>query len=314
MLATATDRLPADDSAWAFELKWDGVRAVVRVDGDGVAARSRNDLDITRAYPELQQLSEVAGLRPGAVLDGELVAFDRDGQPSFERLQQRMHVADAAKAQRLAASVPVRLLVFDLLHLGRRSLLDQAFRDRRARLQGLAIEVPGATTPPSWMGGGADVLAVSKAQRLEGVVIKRLDSAYQPGVRSKSWLKLKNVRMQEVVIGGWRPGAGRRSGAIGSLLVGVPSSAGLDYVGHVGTGFTDLALRMIEDALHPLQRESSPFAAPLPTADRRDARWVEPRLVGEIVFTEWTREGRMRHPSWRGLRPDKRVEEVVRES
>jgi bifunctional non-homologous end joining protein LigD len=145
-------------------------------------------------------------------------------------------------------------------------------------------------------------------------VAKRLDSAYEPGRRSRCWQKLKNIRMQEVVIGGWRPGAGRRAGTIGSLLLGIPGSDGLDYAGHVGTGFTDRALADLAGQLAPLRRDTSPFAAELPAADRRDAQWADARLVGEVAFTEWTRDGRLRHPTWRGLRPDKLPEEVTRES
>jgi len=312
MLATAADDLPDDDARWAFELKWDGVRAIVRIDAGRVEARSRNDRDVTVAYPELGRLTDL--LPGGLLLDGEMVAFDAAGRPSFELLQSRMHISTAERATHLAAETPVRFLVFDLLFAAGRSLVGSPYAERRALLEALALDDPAATTSPAWQGGGADVLAASRAQHLEGIVAKRLDSAYEPGRRSRMWRKLKNIRTQEVVIGGWRPGNGRRAGAIGSLLVGVPGPAGLDYAGHVGTGFTERALADLGEQLAPLARDSSPFAVDLPTADRRDAHWVDPRLVGEAAFTVWTRDGRLRHPTWRGLRPDKNPGEVVRES
>lgn len=311
MLATAIEALPPDDERWQFELKWDGVRALLRTGDGSIQLRSRNDLDITGAYPELRSLTD---LPEGLLIDGEIVAFDEAGRPSFERLQRRMHVGDAARAARLAQQVPVRLVVFDLLACEGRSLVDEPLTHRRDLLETLDFSGPEADLSPAWRGGGQHVLDASRQQQLEGVVAKRADSCYEAGKRSRMWLKLKNLRTQEVVIGGWRPGAGRRRDAIGSLLLGVPSEAGLDYAGHVGTGFTDQMLRDLAGDLAPLSRTSSPFATELPAAHRRDARWVEPRLVGEVAFTEWTRENRLRHPTWRGLRPDKSPSDVVRES
>lgn len=310
MLATATDALPADDDRWLFELKWDGVRALLRTGDHSLDLRSRNDLSVTASYPELRHLS----LPDGLLLDGEIVALDAAGRPSFERLQRRMHVGDPAKAASLTSHVPVRYLVFDVLACEGRSLIDVPLTERRKLLETLDISGPYADTPPAWHGSGADVLAASQQQRLEGVVAKRADSCYEPGRRSRLWLKLKNLRTQEVVVGGWRPGAGRRLNTIGSLLLGIPSVNCLDYVGHVGTGFTDQMLADLAADLATLQQDRSPFAAELPAAHRRDARWVRPEIVGEVVFTEWTQEGRLRHPAWRGLRPDKSPADVVRES
>jgi bifunctional non-homologous end joining protein LigD len=304
---------PAQDDAWAYEMKWDGVRAVAYLRGGRVRLMSRNDLDVTRSYPE------VAAPPPGlageaAVLDGELVTFGEGGRPSFARLQERMHVQDPAVARRLAERVPVVYLVFDVLHLGDRSLLRTPYGERRAALVGLDVDGDAWRVPPSFRGPGADVLAASKESGLEGVVAKRLASAYLPGRRSPDWRKVKHVRMQEVVIAGWRPGQGRREGRLGSLILGVQGPAGLEHVGGVGTGFTERMLGELAGDLAPLARATSPFAHELPRAETRDARWVEPRLVGEVVFTEWTPDGRLRHPSWRGLRPDKEPQEVRRES
>jgi bifunctional non-homologous end joining protein LigD len=303
---------PAEDDAWAYELKWDGVRAVAYVDGGSVRLMSRNDLDVTRSYPEVAALP--AALRGvSAVLDGELVTFDERGRPSFARLQERMHVKDEAVARRLAERVPVVYLVFDVLHLDGRALLRTPYSARRAELAGLDAGGEAWRVPPSFSGPGADVLAASAENGLEGVVAKRLTSGYLPGRRSPDWRKVKHQRMQEVVVAGWRPGKGRREGGLGSLILGVPGAAGLEFAGGVGTGFTGRMLDDLAARLAPLARSTPPFARELPRAETRDAHWVEPRLVGEVVFTEWTPDGRLRHPSWRGLRPDKDPGDVRRE-
>lgn len=313
MMATLRDELPADDDRWAYEMKWDGVRAVVYVDGGRPTAYSRNDLDITDSYPELRAMAEAMGSTQ-AVLDGELVALDDAGRPSFERLQPRMHISSAAKARSLMRLIPVTYLIFDVLHLDGRSTLQLPYRERRQLLESLALSGPSWRTPPAWFGGGADVLAASAEQGLEGVIAKRAGSTYQPGRRSDAWLKVKNLRTQEVVIGGWKPGSGRRGGTIGSLLVGIPDGDELRYAGKVGTGFTDAVLRDLGRRLARIEADTSPFAGAVPNADARAARWVTPELVGEVRFAEWTRDGRLRHPAWRGLRPDKARGDVVRES
>jgi bifunctional non-homologous end joining protein LigD len=313
MMATLADALPADDEQWAYEMKWDGVRAVVHVDGGRPIAWSRNDIDITDTYPELRAMAESMGASQ-AVLDGELVALDPTGRPSFEKLQPRMHVSGAARIRRLTSSVPVTYFVFDVLHLDGRSTVGMPYRERRALLEGLGLSGPSWQTPPVWFGGGQDVLAAAREQGLEGVVAKQVESTYQPGARSRNWLKIKNLRTQEVLVAGWTSGKGRRAGSIGSLLLAIPAADGLHYAGKVGTGFTGAALRALQGRLEPLTRNDSALGDDVPKADARDAHWVEPELVGEVRFTEWTRDGRLRHPAWRGLRPDKRPDQVVRES
>jgi bifunctional non-homologous end joining protein LigD len=298
---------PAHEADWAFELKWDGVRAVVYADlaDAAIAAFSRNDRDITVSYPELESLRALLG-GVDAVLDGELVAFDPiTGRPSFGTLQNRMHIADRAAAQRLRARIPVTYVVFDLLRLQGQSLLRLPYTDRRALLEQLGLDGESVQTGPSFRGSAADIWAASREQQLEGVVAKQLDSPYDPGRRSPNWRKVKHFLDQEVVIGGWRPGAGRRAGRIGSLMMGIPEGTGLRYVGHVGTGFTDSHLEILGQLFAGLERASSPFVTPLPNAIARDAHWVEPSIVGEVSFGEWTTDGVLRHPSWRGLRPDK---------
>ncbi len=313
MLATP-GTLPAPDQAeqWAYEMKWDGIRAVLYVEGGRVRVMTRNDRDVTGTYPELQALGEALGSRQ-CVLDGEIIAFDEDGRSSFAALQPRMHLTKAAQVRRLAEQVPVVYLAFDLLHLDGHSTLELPYRDRRELLEVLELAGRNWQTPPYFPGTGEAALGVSRDQGLEGIVAKRLQSRYESGRRSPSWLKVKTFRTQEVVVGGWKPGSGRRAGGVGSLLVGVNGPEGLVYAGKVGTGFTQ---QMLDDAgrtLRPLERKTSPFAGALPREVTRDAHWVTPRLVGEVAFTEWTRDGRLRAPSWRGWRADKDPAEVVRE-
>ncbi len=301
-----------EDAAWGYEMKWDGVRAVVYVEGGRARAMTRNDRDVTNTYPEVRALAEAMGATQ-AVLDGELVTFDPAGKPSFGQLQQRMHVTGAGQIRRLVETVPVVYLIFDLLHLDGRSLLDLPYVERRELLDGLGLAGRSWQTPPYFAGGGADVVLASLDQGLEGVVAKRLDSKYLPGRRGDSWRKVKNIRTQEVVVVGWKPGQGRREGRIGSLLLGLSTDEGLMYAGHVGTGFTEAMLDDLSARLRPLARKTSSLADEVPRPQARDASWVTPKLVGEVAFSEWTRDGRLRHPSWRGLRPDKSLGEVVRE-
>jgi bifunctional non-homologous end joining protein LigD len=312
MLATAGE-LPsaADEEAWAFEMKWDGVRAVVYVDGV-VRVLTRNDREVAATYPELGGLADALSGRP-LVLDGEIVALDEAGRPSFGQLQARMHVQRPSTA--LLAQVPVSLLVFDVLHTGGEPQISRTYDQRRAVLDDLGLVGPSWATPPAFEGDGAAAMAASRAQGLEGVIAKRRTSAYLPGRRSRDWVKVKHILMQEVVVGGWSPGEGRRAGGLGSLLLGVPDDDGrLVYAGHVGTGFSDRVLADLMARLTRLEQLTPPFADEVPRAHARGARWVQPLMVGEVAFSEWTRDGRMRHPTWRGLRPDKEPGEVRRES
>jgi bifunctional non-homologous end joining protein LigD len=312
MMATAASSLPPADASWAYEMKWDGLRALAYIEGGAVRLWSRTGRDITAGYPELRDMA--AGVRADqAVLDGEIVAFGGAEWPSFEAIQQRMNLAPA-QSRLLAAEVPVTYLAFDLLSLDGRSLLDEPYSQRRAQLDALGLNGRHWQTPPSFTdAAGPDVLAVSKQHGLEGVVAKRLASRYEPGKRSQSWRKIKNVRRQEAVVGGWKPGEGNRAGQIGSLLIGVQGPVGLDYAGHVGTGFTQQTLAMLGERLAPLRRGTSPFATPVPPEHARAAVWAEPLVVVEVAFTQWTSEGRMRAASYKGLRNDKDPAEVVRE-
>ena len=301
--------LPADDDAWAYEVKWDGVRALVAVEDGRITLTSRNGNDVTASYPELAALG--AELPRPALLDGEVVAFNDEGRTDFGLLQARMHVGRPSSA--LQRATPVQLLVFDLLHLDGTSLLDQPWDARRAALEELDLQGEAWQVPPAFLGGGAAVLEVTRAQGLEGVVAKRRTSPYAPGRRSDDWRKLKHVRRTSVVVAGWKPGEGGRAGRLGSLLLGVQGSTGLEFAGHVGTGFSAATLAMLGERLAALRRESSPFATEVPREHARTAVWVDPVLVAEVDYTEWTREGRLRHPSYKGLRDDVPPEEVVRQ-
>ena len=312
MLATAGSALPKDDGKWGYEFKWDGVRAVVFVEGGRARAQSRNLLDITASYPELAALGEALGARQ-LVLDGELVAFDAKGRSDFGLLQQRMKLTGAA-VRRMMQEVPVVFLVFDVLHVDGHSTMTLPYRDRRELLESLQLSGPSWQVPPYFPGDGDAVLEASVTQGFEGVVAKRLDSVYQPGRRSDLWRKVKNISRQELVVGGWTRGEGRREGELGSLLVGYHDDTGLRYAGHVGTGFTDKTLRELKTALKPLRRKDSPFVDPVPTAYAKKSTYVEPELVAEVEFTEWTRDSKLRHPSFKGLRPDKAARDVVRET
>lgn len=313
MLATLGS-LPPDTGGWAFEMKWDGVRAIAFVGGGSAQFWSRTGRDVTSSYPELRGLAAAVG-PARMVLDGEVVAFG-DGQwPSFEALQQRINISSPAQIERLAAELPVSYLVFDLLSLDGRPLLDAPYSERRALLDGLGLDGRHWQTPPSFTDvAGADLLEVSRRHGLEGVVAKRLTSRYEPGRRSPAWRKVKVRHRQEAVVGGWTRGEGNRAGLIGSLLVGVQGPAGLEYAGHVGTGFTQDTLVMLGQRLEPLRRATSPFAAPVPPEHARAAIWVEPRLVVDVEFGGWTSADIMRAAAYKGLRSDKDPAEVIRES
>ncbi|HVS68148.1 MAG TPA: non-homologous end-joining DNA ligase [Mycobacteriales bacterium] len=313
MLATA-GALPAADDGWAFEPKWDGIRAITRLDGDGgIDARSRNGQDLTAMFPEL---SALVGSCPGTplTLDGELVALDEAGIPRFGLLQQRLNLTTAATIARRADEVPASYIVFDVLFQGDRPTTGETYDERRARLEQLTIDTDGIVTSQAYRDvPGADVFQAASSRGLEGVVAKRRLSTYRPGARSTDWIKVKAMRTQEVVIGGWLPGQGRLCETFGALLLGVPDHDELVYAGKVGTGFDERTRARLFALLKKLATDSSPFATPIDAKDRRDAQYVEPEIVGEVQFGEWTGDGRLRHPSWRGVRPDKSPRDVRRE-
>jgi bifunctional non-homologous end joining protein LigD len=310
MLATLAD-LPHDESRYAFEIKWDGVRAIAYVDGGRARFEGRRGNDITSRYPELRGLGPALGATP-AVLDGEIVAFDGE-RPSFERLQRRMHVSNERAVRRLMGEVPVVYVLFDLLWFDGHSTISLPYRERRKLLDELGLQGASWQTPAAHEGDGAGLLEASRGLGLEGVVAKLLDSVYEPGRRSRAWLKVKNHCSQEFVIGGWVPGQGMRA-SLGALLIGYYEStepgARLQYAGRVGTGLSGDEIKRLLRLLEPLRRDTSPFSPP-PRV--KDAVYVEPELVAEVRFTEWTQTGAVRHPAYLGLREDADPRQVVRE-
>ena len=299
MLATPVTALPADRDQWAVEVKWDGMRITAYLDGAGdLKLLSRNANDATDRYPELAQLTE---LLPGvdAVFDGEVIATGPDGLPSFGRLQERMTLRRPEAIRAGMRIYPVTLVLFDLLWKDGRSLSRMAYADRREMLASLTLDGPRIVVPPVWPGREADrALDWTAEQGLEGVMAKRLASPYQPGVRSRDWVKIKHTKSLDAVIGGWVPGGG----TVRALLLGVRDGADLRYVGRVSTGITDAEGSHLAGLLGPIAHHRSPFTAGPALPRSEPVRFVRPDLAGEVDYLETTDAGLLRHPVWKGLR------------
>ncbi|MEV1287803.1 non-homologous end-joining DNA ligase [Micromonospora sp. NPDC049679] len=301
MLAT-TGELPVG-AGWGYEFKWDGVRAVADLAGGAGRFYARSGTEITAAYPELAPLA--AGV-DDALLDGEIVVLTDKGVPSFTALAERMHVREPGRAGRLAATLPVTYMIFDLLRLRGADLSAWSYRDRRAALEELGLAGPRWAVPPSFTDGAA-TWATAEEHGLEGVVAKRLDSAYRAGLRTPDWVKVKLELTRDFVIGGWRPGARK----IGGLLVGVPTPDGrLVFRGRVGGGIGAVAERELLAILEPLRVPTAPFAVPVPREDARGAIWVRPETVIEVKYSQRTPDGRLRFPRFLRFRPDLAPEDV----
>ncbi|MDL5199369.1 RNA ligase family protein [Streptomyces sp. ALI-76-A] len=308
MLATPGTLPPvAQDAQWAYETKQDGQRVVVYLAGDGgVVLRARSGEVVTVAYPELLPLGRALGATP-AVLDGEVLALDEEGRADFQLLQSRMGLVQApGRAARRAAELPVHLVLFDVLHLDGRSLVALPYTRRRTRLEALDLSGPHWSTPSALVGHGEQALRATREHGLEGLVCKRLDSAYEPGVRSRAWIKIRNMRSEDVVVGGWLPGKGRLTGLPGAVLVGQRAAGRLRYVGGVGTGWSEAERERLAALLRAAATDVCPFDPVPPVAG---AHWVLPRLVGEVRYSTRTRAGMLRQPSWLRLRPDLAPEE-----
>jgi bifunctional non-homologous end joining protein LigD len=306
MLATAGS-LPTGPG-WAYELKWDGVRAIADLAGGRTRLYARRGPEITVAYPELAGLA--ATLPADTVLDGEIAVLDQAGRPSFTALAERMHVREAARAARLAATLPVTYFIFDVLRLAGADLSARPYAQRREALEKLAIGGDRWLVPPAF-GDGPATEAAALEYSLEGVVAKRLDSVYRPGARSPDWIKVKLNQTGDFVVGGYRPGAR----ALGSLLVGAPAEGGggLAFRGRVGGGISAASERALLAVLVPLQVPVSPFADAIPREDARGALWVQPEVVVEVMYGQKTPDKRLRFPRFVRLRPDKAPDEVVDE-
>ena len=313
MLATLGSMPAAEDrSAYGYEIKWDGYRVIARWDGRKLSLTSRNGNDLTAEFPELATFGKAL---PGpAILDGEIVAFDERGKPSFSQLQTRMpnRFRRGSRAPRTAATI--NFVAFDLLWL-RKSLMPGSYVERREVLDGLGLKGPAWTTPP-WTRDGEALWQVAKAQQLEGIIAKRLDGKYRPGQRAADWIKIKLVQREEFVIGGYLLREDPRQG-LGALLVGYyPSTAEaaggrLTFAGKIGTGFSDAERARLKAFLDDHPSTGSPFAAK--TGHDRKAIWTVPTLVAEVAYSEWTHMGHVRHPSYKGLRADKSAPEVIME-
>jgi bifunctional non-homologous end joining protein LigD len=304
MLATPVEAA-FDDPKWLFEVKWDGYRALARIDPDGsVALVSRNGQDFTPKFPELASLAEAFSERP-LLVDGEIVVLDADGKPSFGALQERLDRFGRTRPQ----DRPVTFVAFDLLYGNGRDLRDEPLEKRKAALEALVTGRGPVMLSKHVVGDGKALFEVARERGLEGIVGKRRDSKYVDR-RSRDWVKIKTLMRQETVVGGWTEGRGSRK-YFGALLVGVNEGGALRYAGSVGTGFDAKKLAAIAAKLAPLERKTEPFSERPPTETK--AHWVTPSLVAEVSFTEWTRDGLMRHPVFVALRSDKDAADVARE-
>jgi bifunctional non-homologous end joining protein LigD len=258
-------------------------------------------------------LGEFLGARQ-CLLDGEIVVIGEDGVPDFGRLQHRLHLASANAISKQREASPASYVIFDVLQLDGHPLFALPYDERRRQLEELQLSGSSFAAADSFVDvKGGDILQATKDAGLEGVIAKQRSAPYAEGKRSDAWVKIKNVRTQEVIIGGWTEGAGSRVGGIGALLLGIPSEEGLRYVGKVGTGFSDRDRESLMDLLRPSARKTSPFVSASDVKERTP-HFVRPLLVGEVRFSEWTQAGRLRHPAWRGLRSDKAPGDVVVES
>jgi len=302
MLATRGTHVPVGEE-WQHEVKWDGMRVLVEVRGGRSRIFSRNEIDATVSFPEL-------GGPPvdDALLDGEVVAF-ADGTPSFAALAERMHVTKADRARRLAERCPVTLLVFDVLRVDDRELLDEPLAVRREALAGLDLHDDRWQTPPVY-DDGQTLFDATYQQGLEGIVSKRLTSRYRPGQRSKDWLKFAHRRRESYVVGGWRLETDSQD-RLGAVLVGQPTADGLLYRGRVGSGIAGRKAAALRRMLAGLARETSPFADQVPRIEALGTTWVEPVLVVDIESLGPSAQGRIRQPSYVGTRADLTAEDLT---
>jgi bifunctional non-homologous end joining protein LigD len=315
MLALLSARVPPDGKEWAFEYKWDGVRALAYHTAGSWLIESRNQLDITRRYPELEALHAALGKRT-AILDGEIVALDDLDRPSFPRLQRRMHVNDVTQIKRLTREVPILFVLFDLLYLDGRNLMPLPYTQRRAMLEELTLAGPHWQVTPSYINRGQQMLDAARQNSLEGIIAKKIDSTYEVGRRSPSWLKIKIIQRQEFVIAGWTAESTGLRDRVGTMLLGYYDCDGrLHYAGHVGTGLSAADHAPLVRQFEKLARATNPFVEKLPAARRGGNKimYLEPRLVAEVEYRRWPDGGMVQQASFKGLRADKSARQVVKE-
>ncbi len=302
MLATLAEEVPKGDD-WLFEIKWDGYRIVAGLSGGEAELRTRKDQDYTERFANVARALPKALKTPDCVVDGEVCALDEEGRPSFSAMQQA------------GSGTPNVYYVVDLLEIDGEPIVDLTLAERRERLEALLDRRNRDIRLSETFDDGEALLAATLQQRLEGIMAKRVDSRYLPGRRTRDWLKIKARNSQEFVVVGYTRGKGRREGTLGSLILGAYQGGELVYVGNCGTGFTDKEIDRLLEKLRPLERDTSPFRAvpKMPRVRKGDVVWVEPKLVAEVEFVEWTHDGHLRAPAYKGLREDKDPKEVRRE-
>jgi bifunctional non-homologous end joining protein LigD len=310
MLAVSADR-PFTRDGWLFELKYDGIRAMVSVAGDQVRISGRRGNDETGHYPEAEAIRAGIHARQ-AIVDGELVVLDASGKPSFERMQQRMNVTRDVDVRRVAAEHPVTFIAFDLLELDGRDLLNTELRIRKKTLRETIVDSPNILFAAHVERDGQSLFDVARESGIEGIVAKRADSLYRPGIRSPEWVKIKSWRDQSCVIVGYTAGRGRRTNRLGALILAVLDGDRLVHCGQVGTGFDDKTLRDLRDRLKPLEIKTC--ALDIAPKTTEPATWIKPELVCEVRYASWTRDGILRHPAYQKLRPDQTVADCTRET
>jgi bifunctional non-homologous end joining protein LigD len=323
MLAKPGEVPESDSDEWAYEVKWDGIRALGFARRGKWSMLSRRQEDVSARYPELEGIAEALGDH-AAVVDGEVVALDADGRPRFQLIQSRMGLTSPAAVKAKMKQQPVDYVIFDLLHLDGRCVRELPYLQRRELLEELDLDGTRWRTPAYRLDGGPDLLEAARRQGLEGIVSKRADSPYRPGKRTGEWIKTRVWKRQEFVIGGYIPGEGSRAKRVGSVLVGYYDKRRselrkgqkqvLHFAGGVGSGLKEGDLEYLTKELRKRERPDSPFDVGAPTGPKaRFAVWCEPELVCEVSWTEWTNEGTLRQPAFKGMRDDKDPREVVKE-
>lgn len=323
MLAKPGEVPESDSGEWAYEVKWDGIRALGYADRGKWSMLSRRQEDVSVRYPELQAIADSLE-QHSAILDGEVVAFDDKGRPRFQLIQSRMGLSSPAAVKAKMQQQPVDYVIFDLLHLDGHRVRDLPYLQRRELLEGLGLDGPRWSVPRYRLDGGANLLEAARRQGLEGVVSKRTDSPYRPGKRTGEWIKTRVWKRQEFVIGGYLPGEGSRAKRVGSVLVGYydrrrselrkGQKQVLHFAGGVGSGLKESDLAFLTKELQKRERPDSPFDVGHPTGPKaRFAVWCEPELVGVVSWTEWTNQGTLRQPAFKGMRNDTDPREVVKE-